>query len=528
MDVIVVADETVKILDGFFFIVDLRAERDGVTDIELLFAVVVHDAVGITATDDAADNARMRPEDIANRLADDERVFGDLHLEADDASADAVVLHFFHVLEHAIVERLAVEELGSEVDDEDDERHIKHIGELRGGFDEECRCGERCAHGAAHEGAHAEKNDGAEIIFGHTDINEEVCGKRTDERTDGEGGDEDTSRDTAGGGEEHHAHAEKEHQREEGDGFFAVYDIKDDASAAVKTFGEDKTDDACQDEDEEKLCVIREKFADFFHEMTEFRNGNIKNADGKGDDHGEDEKIADVRKIELFHDAEIKKDGIDAEKAAKEIIHERCREHGGGGHQNEHGGEALMNLFQGEKNGCERRARGNGKACCRTACHHVAIPCAFFFRGFAAKVTERGTYENAGTFTAERHAAEKAQHAAEDGAEERADPLEGKNTAQDAFASGNTAALDLRGAFVENIHDGCGCDQSRKKKDRHDRVFFCHVVNMLGDFFQFFSEQFEEEYHSADDCSAEDAKSKAGHDVSEIFAILIFFQGCPS
>ena len=463
MDVVIWADEAIQILDGLFFVVDLRAERDGVADVELLFAVVIHDTVSITAADDTADNAGVRPKDITNSLADNEGIFGDLHLEADDAAADAVVLHFFHIFQHAIVEGFVVEDLGCEVDDEDDERHIKHIGELCSGFDEECCGGERRTHRAAHESAHAKKHDCAEIFFGHTDINEEIGGKRTDQRADGKGRNEDTARDTAGSSEEHHAHAEKEHQREEGDGFFAVYDIKNDATAAVKTFSKDKTDDTCQDEDEEKLCVIREKFADFFHEMTEFCNSNIKNANRKRNDHSEDEKITDVRKLKLFYDAEIKKDRIDVEKVAKKIVHKRCREHGGGGHQNEHRGEALVDFFQCEKNGCKRRTCSNGKTCCCTACHDIAIPCAFFFRGFAAKMAECGTDENAGTFTAERYTAEEAHHAAEDGAEECTDPFEGKNTAQDAFASGNTTTLDFRGAFVEEIHDSGSGDQSREE-----------------------------------------------------------------
>ena len=515
-------------MDSLFFVVDLRAERDGVADVELLFAVIIHDDVGVAAAHNAADNAGVRPENVTNSFADNKRIFGDLHFEADDAAADAVVLHLFHVLKHVIIEGLAVEDFGCEVDDEDDERHVKHIGELCSGFDEECCGGERRAHRAAHESAHAEKHDRAEIFFGHTNINKEISGKRTDQRADGKGRNEDTARDTAGSGEKHHAHTKEEHQCKEGDGFFTVYDIKDDAAAAVKTFGEDKTDDTCQDEDKEKLCVIREEFADLFHQLTEFSNGNIKNADGKRDDHGEDEKIADVRKLKLFYDAEIKKNGVDVEKVAKKIVHKRCREHGGGGHQNEHGREALMDFFQCKKNGCERGACGNGKACRRTACHNVAVPCAFFFRGFAAKMTERGTDENAGAFTTERYTAEEAHHATEDSAEECADPFEGKNTAQDAFASGNTTALDFRGAFVEEIHDGGGGDEACEEQDRDDRIFFCHMIDVLGDFLQLFCEQLEEEYHRADDSAAEDAKSKAGHDVGEIFAIFVFFQGCPS
>ena len=187
MDVIICADEAIQILDGFLFVVDLRAECDRIANVELLFAVIIHDDVGVAAAHDAADNAGVRPENIANSLADNESVFGDLHLKADDAAADAVVLHFFHILKHVIVEGLAIEDLGSEVDDKDDECHVKHIGELCGGFDEECGSSKGCAHGAAHEGAHTKEHDGAEIFFRHADINEKVCGKGTDESTDSKG-----------------------------------------------------------------------------------------------------------------------------------------------------------------------------------------------------------------------------------------------------------------------------------------------------------------------------------------------------
>ena len=43
------------------------------------------------------------------------------------------------------------------------------------------------------------------------------------------------------------------------------------------------------------------------------------------------------------------------------------------------------------------------------------------------------------------------------------DKYKGKSKSSDAFASGNAAALDLRGAFVEKIHDGGSGDESREE-----------------------------------------------------------------
>jgi hypothetical protein len=107
MDVIICADEAIQILDSLFFVVDLRAECNGVANVELLFAVIIHDDVGVTASHDAADNAGVRPKDITNGLADNESVFGDFHFKANDTTADAMILYFFHILKHAIVEGLA-------------------------------------------------------------------------------------------------------------------------------------------------------------------------------------------------------------------------------------------------------------------------------------------------------------------------------------------------------------------------------------------------------------------------------------
>ena len=484
VDVVVVADKAVKILDGFFFVVDLSTKGDRVTDVKSLFAVVVHDAAGITAAHDAADNARMRPEDVANGFADDEGIFGNFHFKTNDAAANAVVLNLFHVFKDAIVEGLAVEDLGREVDDEDDERNIEHIGELCGGFDEECRRGKGCTHRAAHKGAHCEKNHGAEKAFGHTDGDEKLSRKSAEERADGKGGDEDAARDTAGGGEEHHAHADHKHDRKERDGFFTAYDVKNDASAAVKTLCENETDDTCQKENKEDLCIIREEFAEFFHQLTEFRNGDIENADSKGNEDGKEQDVACVLKLQFFNDAQIKKNGIDVKETAECVVDSRCRQNGTGCHQNEHGREALVDLFQRENDRGEGRSRCYGECRCRAACHDVAVPCALFLGGLAAKVTDCRTDEDAGAFAAKRNTAEKADHAAEDRAEKGADPLEGKHAAQDTLTSRNTAALGFGGAPMQEIHDRGKADQSCKKKDLDQSILLCHVIDVLGDLFQ--------------------------------------------
>ena len=94
----------------------------------------------------------MRPQDVPHSLADDECAVGNLDLITHDFSLFAAVLHLHHVVEHRVVKGFPIEDFRCKIDGENGDRHIKKIGELRRGFDEKDRCGQRGAHGAAHKG----------------------------------------------------------------------------------------------------------------------------------------------------------------------------------------------------------------------------------------------------------------------------------------------------------------------------------------------------------------------------------------
>ena len=519
---VVSANEVVEIFGDVVLVIELNADDECIACVEFLFSVVVHSAVMLVRTCDGGDDGAVRPENIAGGLADDECVFGNLAFEANDATLDALVLCFFHTLENEIVKCFSVEEVGDQVYRKYHDGNVEYAGVLRCGFNEEdCGC-QGSAHGAAHEGTHGDEHHGSEIFLGHTDGNEEVCAERTNESADCKCGNEDTARSTACRCEEHHYRAPCQKQKDHVKCFFAAQHTDNDAATAEECFGEEDADDTGEYEDEDKSCVRVELGAVCFHEFLGAEYGNIKNVDGDGYDQTEKEDIADLGEMKLHDSAYVKKNGVDLKNFTEEIVDTRCGKRRRRGNEKERRGNASVNLFENEKNGGKWRTGCHGKARASAACHDLSVGCLTALLGIET-VSHGRTDQNAGAFTAERNAAEKAHKASEECAEEGGEPAQDQNAAQDAFASGNTAALDLGKFLVEKIHGGGDEDKTCKNQYDLKRIALRTLVHMMRDLFELFRNQLEKEDRDAHHDTGYDAVADEGNGVRQIFFVFIVF-----
>ena len=181
-----------------------------------------------------------------------------------------------------------------------------------------------------------------------------------------------------------------------------------------------------------------------------------------------------------------------------------------------------MNLLKNEKNGGERRTCCHGKARASAACHDFSVGClAVLLR--VETVCHGCTDQNAWTFASERDTAEKAHKASDECAEERGEPAQDQNAAQDTFASGNTSALDLGEFLVKKIHGGG--DEDETCEDQYDlkRIALCALIYMMRDLFKLFRDQLEKEDRDAHHNAGYDTVTDEGNGVRQIFFVFIVF-----